>query len=141
MQLLHSWNPADDTQDGITWSFSHRYNRVQIVNVPSSREGTRSLRFHSSPPLEHRAIHDARRFLWTDTDSEGKEVPLSAIEAFFQEKHLGGLKFVYGTVERIVGECCGERGSICLGPTESITAIDVNMGSLMGDVLSVRELE
>ena len=42
-------------------------------------------------------VHHARRFLWTDFDSSGKEVPMLSIEAFFAETHMTGLRFVYGS--------------------------------------------
>ncbi|MBE3041735.1 hypothetical protein IMZ48_03975 [Candidatus Bathyarchaeota archaeon] len=119
----------------MTWTFGHGGDIVQIVNTRNSRKAARPLRFHSKQSLSPRAIHDARRLLWTEMDGQGNATRLSAIEAFFLPNRLCGLRFVYGTVERTVGEFRGEYRVIHLAPTETIAVMDVLPG---GNVLAVR---
>lgn len=111
---------------------------MQVVNVPSHRAANRKLQFQHRKANELFSFHAPRRLLWTEADSKGNDVRVSAIEAYFapEARYLKGIKLIYGEVlERSAGPCEGLVSTLRLAPTEKIGAMSVD--SRRGDTASL----
>lgn len=115
---------------------------MEIPRARTPRYDGNPLQFELPMGWEPRTVHDLRRLLWVEVDRQGDEVPLSAVQAFFDaEKRLTGVRLVYSAdVEREIGICVGELVSASLGEHEVPVAMeaDIRLGpGISGSIIVV----